>query len=186
MIGLALAACHPSTAPADDPSAVVIPTELRPPSAGGWDAETPSLDRATEPSDPPSDRSHLRPGARAGPPSAPVTPGASFGPCLRSPLCRLEGLCSPNDEGLCVAADDDDCKASDACLGGRCTARDGTCVAGSDEDCRQSWACKGWGRCAHDGDAVCIATDEADCRASTRCTREGECVLVGDACAVGP
>jgi hypothetical protein len=98
-------------------------------------------------------------------------------------MCGFEGLCSPSEGGLCIAASDADCKPSDACHGGRCTAKDGLCIAATDEDCRTSWACKGWGRCFHDGHEACAAKLVADCRASTRCQREGECKLVGDVCA---
>jgi hypothetical protein len=116
------------------------------------------------------------------PPDHAVTPPLNFGSCLRSRMCQFEGFCTPNHHGQCIAATDDDCKPSDACLGGRCTAREGRCVAGSPEDCRDSWACKAWGRCTFDGGEACVATSEADCIASTRCRREGECVLEGDAC----
>jgi hypothetical protein len=120
------------------------------------------------------------------PPDRVVTPPSDFGQCLRSRMCQFEGFCSPSDEGQCIAASDDDCKGSDACLGGRCSARNGVCVAASDEDCRGSWACKGWGRCNFDGTDACIATSAADCAASTRCQREGECRLAGDECVARP
>jgi len=105
------------------------------------------------------------------PPSQVVTPPNDFGRCLRSRMCQYEGFCTPNAEGQCIAANNDDCRPSDACLGGRCTAKNGLCVAGSEEDCRSSWACKGWGRCGFDGSEACVATSEADCVASTRCRR---------------
>ena len=161
------------------PDVVVVPDELRP----GGNVSTPSLrERFDEPEEPRSSAAPLRHGRVAAPPGQPVTPQRSFGGCLRSPLCELEGLCSPRDDGLCIAEDDDDCHGSDACLGGRCTARDGVCIASNDEDCRTSWACKGWGRCFHDGDAACMAKNVADCQASTRCQRKGECALRGDEC----
>lgn len=81
-----------------------------------------------------------------------------------------------------MAASDDDCKGADACLGGRCTARDGLCIAADDEDCQGSVACSGYGRCVHDGDEACVAEAEADCRASTRCQRLGECRLADGEC----
>lgn len=117
------------------------------------------------------------------PPEQPVAPPAAIGQCLRSRMCGFEGLCSPGEEGLCIAASDEDCDGSDACHGGRCSARDGVCIAATDEDCRGSWACKGWGRCFHDGQGACQAKLAEDCRASTRCSREGECQLAGDVCA---
>ncbi|MEQ9323181.1 MAG: hypothetical protein RIF41_28700 [Polyangiaceae bacterium] len=167
--------CGPPAEP-QAPEVVVVPEELRP----RGDVATPSLrERFDEPEG--SSSTHLRRG-RAAAPDQPVTPGRSLGGCLRSPLCGLEGLCSPRDDDLCIAEDDDDCRGSDACLGGRCTAKDGVCVASNDEDCRESWACKGWGRCFYDGDAACMAKDAADCRASTRCQREGECALRGGEC----
>jgi hypothetical protein len=184
---LGVVACACSSAPEPVAPEVVVPAEMRPPSAGGRAVELPTIEEelASQPAD--SGGVPIRPGFKATPPSQPVIPKIGFGGCLRSPLCRLEGLCSPQAGGaLCIAADDDDCNGSDACLGGRCTARDGGCIAGSDEDCRESWACKGWGRCAHDGDESCIAVSLADCRASTRCRREGECLLHGDECAKGP
>ena len=156
-----------------------MPEELRPRDG----VTTPSLtERFVEPETRPPSSDHLRRERAAAPPDQPVTPRRAFGGCLRSPLCGLEGLCSPRDDGLCIAEDDDDCSGSDACLGGRCTARDGVCVASNDEDCRESWACKGWGRCFYDGEAACMAKDVVDCRDSTRCQREGECALRGDEC----
>src|SRR5262245_64798482 len=92
------------------------------------------------------------------PPDETVTPPSDFGQCLRSRMCQFEGFCSPSPEGQCIASSDDDCRPSDACLGGRCTAKEGRCVAGSEEDCRGSWACKGWGRCSFDGSEACVAT----------------------------
>ena len=181
---LALAACQPSAARPPEPIPVV-PADLRPPS-DGVAVDTPTLDDADRPPPAPVATVPLREGYSSKPPDKPVTPSRGYGACLRSPLCKLEGFCSPTPDKtgdeLCIAADDDDCAASDACLGGRCTARDGECIAGSDEDCLESWACKGWGRCAHDGDARCIAVSAADCRASTRCQREGECTLAGEEC----
>lgn len=120
---------------------------------------------------------------RGPPPSDPVRPPADHGQCIRGRMCQLEGMCSLGEEaGQCVAASDDDCRPSDACLGGRCSARDGICVAASDDDCRGSWACKGYGLCAFDGEAACMATRDEDCRASTRCARLGECRLEQGAC----
>jgi len=114
--------------------------------------------------------------------SGPVAPKHDFGKCLRSRLCELEGLCTPTDDGRCIAASNDDCRPSDACLGGRCTASEGRCIAGSDADCQGSQACQAWGRCAHDGQGLCIARSAADCQASYRCQREGECLLRDGAC----
>jgi hypothetical protein len=129
------------------------------------------------------DEGYLIQGHESGsPPDDPVAPPLDIGGCLRSRMCQLEGFCSPNTEGTCVAANDADCRPSDACLGGRCTARDGHCIAANDADCRESWACKGYGLCRHDGDEACMATSEDDCRASTRCAREGECTLAAGAC----
>jgi len=163
------------------PEVVIVPEELRP---HDDDAGMPTLsERLAEDEEPTASSTPLRSRPATGPPRQPVTPQLGFGGCLRSPLCRLEGLCSAQPDGLCIAEDDDDCSGSDACLGGRCTARDGVCVASNDEDCRKSWACKGWGRCYFDGDAACMAKDAADCRASTRCQRQGECVLRGNECA---
>ena len=125
------------------------------------------------------DEGHHR---RGPPPDHPVTPPADHGQCIRGRMCQLEGFCSVGETGQCIAASNDDCRPSDACLGGRCTARDGVCVAASDEDCRDSWACKGYGLCAHDGSDACVANSEDDCRASTRCARLGECRLEGGAC----
>src|SRR5262245_45564121 len=73
------------------------------------------------------------------PPEDPMSPPLDIGGCLRSRMCELEGFCSPNEEGTCIAANDADCRPSDACLGGRCTARNGTCIAANDTDCRESW-----------------------------------------------
>ena len=172
---VAIVAGCATTAP---PEVVIPPPELRSPGAGGKSLGPSTFDERA--ADEPDDPAIVTPiGA---PPAAPVTPGQTLGACLRSPLCKLEGFCSPNAGGLCIAADSDDCAPSDACLGGRCTARDGECIAGSDEDCRGSWACRGWGLCSHDGDAGCVATSASDCRASTRCQREGECRLARDAC----
>ncbi|MCA9620755.1 MAG: hypothetical protein KC731_17145 [Myxococcales bacterium] len=166
------------------PEVVVPPVELRSPRHGGapLGPSTFAADEDEEPGEPfeGADLAIVTP--TGSPPSKPVIPGATTGACLRSPLCKLEGFCSPNAGGLCIAADSDDCAPSDACLGGRCTARDGECIAGSDEDCRGSWACRGWGLCSHDGDRSCIATSAADCQASTRCQREGECRLADAAC----
>jgi hypothetical protein len=117
------------------------------------------------------------------PPNGPVIPQADFGRCLRSRMCGFEGLCSPSEGELCIAASNADCKDSDACRGGRCTAKDGVCIAASDDDCRTSWACRAWGRCFHDGHEACSAKLAKDCRKSTRCQREGECKLVGNVCA---
>lgn len=119
------------------------------------------------------------------PPNQSRTPPKAWGQCLRSRLCELEGLCSPGPDSLCIAESDDDCRPSDACLGGRCSAKEGRCVAATDDDCKTSWACKGYGRCYHDGDEACMAKSEEDCRASTRCQREGECSLSGGECVAG-
>jgi hypothetical protein len=180
MVLLTCAACAPAT------PRPAIPTALLPPPSGGtmpasqWEAEA-------KPAPPPASPKASGPEwARADfappPPSTPVSPKAGYGQCLRSRLCELEGMCSPDADGQCIAASSEDCRPSDACLGGRCTAHQGVCIAASDKDCRGSWACKGWGRCSHDGHEACIATAQVDCQASTRCSREGECTLRGDAC----
>lgn len=114
------------------------------------------------------------------PPGSP--PPGAMGWCLRSRMCELEGMCTPSEGDLCIAASDSDCESSKACLGGRCSARGGLCVAADDEDCRESWACKGYGRCHFDGKDACMATSDEECRASTRCIREGECLHSGGAC----
>jgi hypothetical protein len=119
---------------------------------------------------------------RGEPPSQPVRPPSDHGQCIRGRMCQLEGFCSVGEGGQCIAASDDDCAPSDACLGGRCSAREGLCVAADDDDCRESWACKGYGLCHHDGDQACMARAEDDCRASTRCARLGECRLDQGAC----
>jgi hypothetical protein len=159
---LALAACSPTVA---DPATVDL-------SAG-------------RPEGPPGEGSRhddlSRPDPRAGR-HDPMAPPADYGRCLRSRMCQLEGYCSPGVAGLCVAASDDDCKPSDACLGGRCSARDGRCVASNDAECRSSWACKGYGRCDFDGDEACMATSAVDCARSTRCQRVGECRLARGEC----
>jgi hypothetical protein len=117
------------------------------------------------------------------PPDRPVAPPPDVGTCLRGRMCDLEGLCSASeDHGNCIAATNDDCRPSDACLGGRCTAKEGRCIAASDEDCRSSWACKGYGACHHDGNEACIATSVGECAASTRCKREGYCDLAAGEC----
>ena len=156
---------------------VIVPEDVQP---RGYGAAAPRSSQAHIESTPSS--APLRQGRANAPPGESVTPERRFGGCLRSPLCGLEGLCSPREDDLCIAEDDDDCRGSDACLGGRCTAKDGVCVASNDEDCRDSWACKGYGRCFYDGDVACMAKDVADCQASTRCKREGECVLRGGEC----
>lgn len=172
--------------PAPEPVAptIVVPESLKPPPPG-----SPALPLLTlaPPREPPvearpSDDEPPVAAPRTRPSGGPIVPPPVIGRCLRSRLCQLEGLCSWTDDGRCVAGSDDDCRPSDACLGGRCTAKEERCVADSDADCRGSWACKGWGRCDHDGDESCVAESAADCRASTRCQREGECTLRGGAC----
>ncbi|MEM9696507.1 MAG: hypothetical protein AAGA56_28450 [Myxococcota bacterium] len=116
------------------------------------------------------------------PPDRPISPQLDFGRCLRSRLCELEGLCTSLDSGKCIASSDDDCRASEACGGGRCTAREGRCVASNDADCRSSLACSLHGACAFDGDEMCHAVSRADCQASTRCRDFGECALTDGAC----
>ena len=168
---LCLAACEQQ--PAETPS-IHVPDALKPPRSG---SPGPRLDSLEE------RYSDGVPERRLPPPGQPIVPPSDWGGCLRSRMCQLEGMCTPGGEGLCIAADNDDCKPSDACLGGRCSAREGRCVAATDEDCRGSWACRGWGRCSHDGSEACMATSAADCLASTRCKREGECRLLAGACA---
>jgi hypothetical protein len=116
------------------------------------------------------------------PPNQPVRPPMDHGRCIRGRFCELEGFCSMDAQGQCIAATNEDCKPSAACLGGRCTAFEGRCIAANDDDCRGSWACKGYGQCHHDRDEACMAKDEAECRASTRCQREGFCKLAGGEC----
>jgi hypothetical protein len=169
--GALASACQPRTEPAGPPT-VEVPSHLAPPAPGSHGAGFPSLDDDDEP----------EPEPPLTPPDEPVAPSADHGHCLRWRMCQLEGLCSTASMGRCVAASNDDCKPSDACLGGRCTAKEGRCIAGSDEDCRGSWACKGYGRCNHDGNELCIATSAGDCKASTRCQREGECQLSNHEC----
>lgn len=117
---------------------------------------------------------------------APSKPPLDFGRCLRWRMCEYEGLCSPTAQGGCVALRDDDCAPSDACLGGRCSARNGRCVATSDRECRASLACTSWGRCSFDGRDACMASTAADCLASARCRREGECALQDGVCVKPP
>ncbi len=164
---------------------IVIPESLKPPAPGSPGPPLLTLapqQQETEPesaqpeSAQPRTPSHRRAGA------GPVVPPPVIGRCLRSRLCQLEGLCSGTGDGRCIAGSSDDCRPSDACLGGRCTAKDERCVAGSDADCQGSWACKGWGRCHYDGTDSCVASSATDCQASTRCPREGECTLRGGAC----
>jgi hypothetical protein len=150
-------------------------------------APVPQPVASTEGPPPPStDVPPINPPPVLEPPEHPVAPTADFGRCMRSRMCQYEGLCSPSDSGMCIAESDDDCKPSDACLGGRCTMKNGVCVAASDEDCRGSWACKGYGMCTHDGKEACMATSPADCRASTRCQRDGECNLRNGVCVAAP
>lgn len=144
------------------------PARVPPPPEGGWTLVNPEPDAP-------------RP-LRGPPPDQPVRPPNDFGKCVRSRYCQLEGFCTEREGGLCIAATDDDCEGSDACLGGRCTARDGHCIAADDDDCRGSVACSGYGRCAHDGDEACMAISADDCQASTRCQRLGECRLEDGAC----
>jgi len=171
---MGLTACAGAPPPQTEPAPMAMapmvpaPSSAREPSSSATGGVTP----AVEP-----------PRRVFAPPDEPVAPRADFGKCLRSRMCQFEGYCSPDANGQCIAQSNDDCRPSDACLGGRCTARDGVCIAGSEEDCRGSWACKGWGRCSHDGDDSCIATSQHDCQVSTRCQREGECTLQGDVCA---
>lgn len=119
---------------------------------------------------------------RGPPPDTPLRPLVNHGMCMRGRFCELEGFCSQDAEGQCIAATDEDCEPSAACKGGRCTAFEGRCIAADDDDCRNSWACKGYGRCNHDGEEACMAASVEDCRASTRCDRLGMCNLRDGEC----
>lgn len=164
------AGCAPPPAASTEPATPVVDARTHEAEAG-W--------QSVPEDDTPPEIAVLGP---APPPSEPVTPPADHGQCIRGRMCQLEGFCSVGDDGQCIAASSDDCRPSDACLGGRCTAQGGVCIAANDEDCRSSWACKGYGLCHHDGAGSCAAKNDHDCRASTRCARLGECRLDQGAC----
>ncbi|MEM6788514.1 MAG: hypothetical protein AAF715_13425 [Myxococcota bacterium] len=158
------------------------PPEVAPPTL---DVVRPGVDPLGAPAPSEPDRSlatTLPPRPFAAPPTSPVRPPTDHGRCMRGRYCELEGFCSQDAEGQCIAADDEDCRPSAACKGGRCTAFEGRCIAANDEDCRGSWACKGYGMCQHDGEEACVATRVEECQASTRCRREGFCTLRDGEC----
>ena len=79
--------------------------------------------------------------------------------CQASAMCLKEGLCSADKKtGLCIAADNQSCAASEAC-GSRCSAVDGRCVIGSHSDCQKTLACATQGRCTFK-DGVCVGPAE--------------------------
>ncbi|MBW2529579.1 MAG: hypothetical protein JRI23_35705 [Deltaproteobacteria bacterium] len=180
LLGSAVAGCQSAAAPPDNPTVRIAaaqylqPVPVRQPS--NRSAPPPVAVPPAERREPPT------PTATAVALLTPVNPPLNWGRCLRWVLCQYEGLCTATDDGRCIAADDEDCRPSDACLGGRCTAKDGQCMAGSDADCRGSRACSDWGRCFHDGHGVCMAAQVSDCQASNRCRHLGECTLLDHAC----
>ncbi len=102
--------------------------------------------------------------------------------CAASDACLEGGRCVAR-AGLCVALTDASCEASEGCAeAGACIARDGQCLVASDAACQQSAACAREGLCALD-DGICVVGSAHDCEASERCRSEGACGLRGGACA---
>jgi hypothetical protein len=98
-------------------------------------------------------------------------------PCRDAQACSYHGRCVFEEEGDgdCVAARDEDCRASTACLDwGACSLEQGRCVSRDKDDCRASWHCRVHGRCTPK-DGRCVVDGNSDCGRSERCKYHRQC-----------
>lgn len=134
--------------------------------------------------------------------------------CKFTAGCLLRGACTATPEGRCMLRKSEDCPREACAVDGRCTKDDDDilCSAHTDADCKQSYACRAEGRCMALGGGCsgpgtprentcrgsleclldgrcelgafgsCEATSDADCAASQACAERGECKAIGGYC----